>query len=57
MSGDHDYGGVPEVGTLTENERAWIIFLRLVSRGRDPGPTLRAVQALRVIFEERLEQQ
>lgn len=32
---------------LTENERAWLDFLRLIADGRDPAPTLRAVQILR----------
>lgn len=32
---------------LTDNERAWLEFLRLISDGRDPGPTLRRVQLLR----------
>ena len=31
---------------LTENEAAWIEFIRLISCGTDPGPTLAAVQAL-----------
>jgi hypothetical protein len=32
---------------LTENELAWVDFLRLISNGSDPGPTLRRVQLLR----------
>jgi len=33
--------------SLTKNEKAWIEMIRLVSQGSDPGPSLRAVQALR----------
>ncbi len=32
---------------LTENERAWIDFLRLLSNDGGPAPTLAAIQALR----------
>ena len=32
---------------LTDNERAWLEFLRMVGNGRDPRPTLRRVQLLR----------
>lgn len=32
---------------LTENERASVEFIRQISHGADPGPTLAAVQALR----------
>jgi len=32
---------------LTEHERAWVEFLRLISNGSDPKPTLRRVQLLR----------
>lgn len=32
---------------LTENEIAWVEFLRLISNGRDLGPTLPRVQLLR----------
>ena len=38
---------------LTENERAWVEFLRTISLGRDPGPTLRRVQLLRRVCETR----
>lgn len=38
---------------LTENECAWIEFLRLISKGSDPGITLRRVQLLRRICEPR----
>ncbi len=36
---------------LTLNERAWLRFLRDVSNGSDPEPTLRRVQLLRRIRE------
>lgn len=36
-----------ETSDLTPNERAWLRFLREVSDGRDPRPTLRRVQLLR----------
>lgn len=35
---------------LTENERAWIEFIRLVSRDQDPKPTLERVQQLQKMF-------
>jgi hypothetical protein len=38
---------------LTDNERAWLRFLRQIGRGRDPAPTLRRVQLLRRICERR----
>lgn len=38
---------------LTENERAWLRFLRDLSNGRDPAPTLQRVQLLRRICENR----
>jgi hypothetical protein len=34
-------------GDLTDNEVAWVEFLRMISNGRDPRPTLRRVQLLR----------
>jgi hypothetical protein len=34
---------------LTDNELAWVEFLRMVGNGRDPRPTLRRVQLLRRI--------
>lgn len=40
---------------LTGNERAWLRFLRDLSHGRDPAPTLRRVQLLRRICEARRE--
>ena len=36
---------------LSENERAWIEFIRLTSHDIDPAPTLARVQALRRIFD------
>lgn len=46
--GVKDFGG-SSAGTddLTENERAWVDFLRLVSNGRDPALRLRDVQLMR----------
>ena len=38
----------PELQDLTENERAWIGFLRLIANDSDPAPTLARVQALRL---------
>ena len=38
---------------LTENELAWLHFLRLISLGRDPAVTLRRVQLLRRVCERR----
>lgn len=37
---------------LTENEIAWVEFLRLISDGRDLGPTLRRVQLLRRVCKK-----
>lgn len=41
---------MPEIQHLTEHERAWIGFLRLISNDTDPAPTLARVQALRQVF-------
>jgi hypothetical protein len=41
----------PKVDELTENERAWIGFLRLITRDTDPSPTLARVQAMRCVFQ------
>lgn len=38
---------------LSENEAAWIDFLRLICNGRDLAPTLRRVQLLRRVCERR----
>ena len=46
------FGGAPKgMHDLTENERAWIEFLRLISNGCDPALTLRDVQLLRQIMQ------
>ena len=37
----------PGLEELTENERTWVGFLRLLSHDTDPSPTLAQVQALR----------
>jgi hypothetical protein len=43
-----DTGDVPEgMHDLTENERAWVEFLRLISNECDPALLLRDVQLLR----------
>ena len=38
------------ISGLSENEKAWITFLRMISTGRDPAPTLRRVQLLRRVI-------
>jgi hypothetical protein len=38
---------------LTENERAWVDFLRLISNETDPEPTLKRVQLLRRVLLRR----
>tara|TARA_R110002049_G_scaffold27986_7_gene95874 strand:- start:2073 stop:2270 length:198 start_codon:yes stop_codon:yes gene_type:complete len=40
----------PELEDLTENERAWLGFLRLITQDTDPAPTLARVQALHCVF-------
>jgi len=40
----------PELDGVTENERAWIGFLRLITQDSDPAPTLALVQALGRVF-------
>jgi hypothetical protein len=47
---DHRAIGALELGLLTENERSWVMFLRLVSDGRDPAPRLRDVQMLQRVL-------
>lgn len=37
--------------TLTPNEQQWIEFIRVISAGRDPGITLKRVQALRELLD------
>lgn len=47
-------GRAPEsMPDLTENERVWIEFLRLISDGSDPALRLRDVQLLRRIMRRR----
>ena len=36
---------------LTENEMTWIEFIRVISNGRDPGITVKRVQALRELLD------
>jgi hypothetical protein len=36
---------------LTEHEKAWIEFIRVISNGRNPGITLKRVQALREVLD------
>ena len=43
---------LPSDQPISENERAWIDFLRLVSCDSDPALTLRCVRALRQLFGE-----
>lgn len=43
----------PEINDLTENERAWVGFLRLLTADSDPAPTLRRVQAFRFALSGR----
>ncbi len=38
---------------LSENERDWIVFLRMIAPDCDPAPTLRRVQLLRRVCETR----
>jgi len=35
---------------ITDNERAWIEFIRLASCDSDPAPTLEMVQKVRLLF-------
>lgn len=39
---------MPNLDDLTENERAWIGFLRLIFNDTDPAPTLERVQGMRL---------
>ena len=43
---------MPEILGLTENERAWVGFLRLIAEDNDPAPTLARVQALRIALTQ-----
>ncbi|MDW4551364.1 hypothetical protein R5H32_18565 [Defluviimonas sp. D31] len=48
------FGGATEgMHDLTENERAWIEFLRLISNGCDPALRLGDVQLLRRLIQRR----
>jgi hypothetical protein len=38
---------------LTEKERTWVVFLRLITNGSDPGPTLTRGQLLRRVLRRR----
>jgi hypothetical protein len=38
---------LPDDSSLTENERAWVEFIRLTSQNTDPAPTLTAVGLLK----------
>ncbi|AHM05753.1 hypothetical protein roselon_03498 [Roseibacterium elongatum DSM 19469] len=42
---------LPDDSSLTDNEKAWVEFIRLASGGNDPAPTLKAIQALRKALE------
>lgn len=48
---------MPKIDTpvtdITENEQAWLKFLRVIGDGRDPEVTLRRVQLLRRVCEYR----
>lgn len=48
---------MPKIDTpvtdMTENELAWLRFLRDIGNGRDPEVTLRRVQLLRRVCERR----
>jgi hypothetical protein len=39
---------MPLIGDLTDNERAWVGFIRLISNDTDPAPTLARVQGVRL---------
>lgn len=39
---------MPLIGDLTDNERAWVGFIRLISKDTDPAPTLARVQGVRL---------
>lgn len=46
----------PERFDLTENELSWIRFLREISDGSDPPPSLALVQAIRLVLGETCKQ-
>lgn len=39
---------MPLITDLSDNERAWIGFIRLISKDTDPAPTLARVQGVRL---------
>jgi hypothetical protein len=39
---------MPLIADLSENEKAWIGFIRLISKDTDPAPTLARVQGVRL---------
>lgn len=39
-------------GQISENEKAWIEFIRVISCGRDPAPTPERIRALRSLLDE-----
>jgi len=43
---------LPSQRAISQNERAWIGFLRILSCDSDPNLTLRRVQLLRLMIEE-----
>ena len=45
---------LPAADTLTENERAWVAFIRLASENRDPSPALVEAQTLQRLLGSRL---
>ncbi len=47
---------LPGSHALTENEVAWVEFIRLASCETDPVPTLSRVQVLRQMFPDGWEQ-
>ena len=38
---------LPDDSSLTENERAWVEFIRLLSGGSDPAPIVAGIDVLR----------
>ena len=42
----------PRAADFTQNERAWITFLRIITDDRDPPPTLARVQTMRRALAE-----
>ncbi|MEM5521423.1 hypothetical protein WNY39_12395 [Sulfitobacter sp. AS59] len=39
---------MPLIADLSENEKAWIGFIRLISKDTDPAPNLARVQGVRL---------